>query len=372
MLASLLGIRLLILTGTGIPLPVSRALLDALVSVDVHSDPQAGDGFALTFTLARSGPGRFGVLDDGELSPGTRTVIAVVMGVLPVVLIDGIVTQHDIEPGEEPGSATLTVTGRDLTYLMDLVERNKPFANRPDMLIFTEIVADYAQYGLVPQPSPTNDVPIELQRTPRQHETDLQFIRRMAERNGFVFFIDYQTIGVSTAYFGPENRLGIPQTAIGVNTGEPGDARDVHFTFDAAAPVGTSGIIVEPLSKIPLPIPVLPSLKIPPLAASPATAVRTNLAREVANKDPVQAALALLATSSSAPDAVKGTCELETLSYGGIVRPRALIGLRGAGLSYDGIYFVTGVAHAIAKGSYTQRVSFSREGLETLLPAVPA
>jgi hypothetical protein len=35
-------------------------------------------------------------------------VIAVVMGVLPEVLIDGVITHQQLNPGEEPGSATLT------------------------------------------------------------------------------------------------------------------------------------------------------------------------------------------------------------------------------------------------------------------------
>lgn len=371
MLTSLLGIRLMLLTGTGVPLPVSRELLDALVAVEVHSEVKSGNGFQLTFTLAHSGPGHFGVLDDGELAAGTRTVIAVVMGILPVVLIDGVVTRHDFAPGDAPGSAKLTVTGRDLTYLMDQVERNKPFANRPDMLIFTEIISAYAQYGLIPLPSPTTDVPIELRRTPRQSESDLKFVQRLAERNGFVFYLDYTTIGVSTAYFGPENRLGVPQPAIGVNMGEAADARNVRFAFDSSAPVGTSGTFVEPLSKTALPVPTLPSLKVPPLAASPAAPVRTEIARDTANRDPVQAALAVLSASAKAPDAVSGSCELETIAYGAIVQPRKLIGLRGVGLTYDGVYKVTGVVHALTKGSYTQRVSFSREGLGTLLPVVP-
>ena len=46
-------------------------------------------------------------------------------------------------------------------------------SSQPDFVIATRVLAGYAQYGLVPQPTPTTDVPIFLQRIPRQQETDL-------------------------------------------------------------------------------------------------------------------------------------------------------------------------------------------------------
>ena len=44
----------------------------------------------------------------------------------------------------------------------------------------------------------------------------------------------------------------------------------------------------------------------------------------------------------------------------------------GAGLPYDGLYFVRQVTHTIVPGtSYTQSFSLSREGTVSTLPAVP-
>ena len=45
-----------------------------------------------------------------------------------------------------------------------------------------------------------------VQRIPRQQETDLAFMRRLAQRNGFVFYVEPVTFGVNRAYFGPEIR----------------------------------------------------------------------------------------------------------------------------------------------------------------------
>jgi hypothetical protein len=52
------------------------------------------------------------------------------------------------------------------------------------------------------------------------------------------------------------------------------------------------------------------------------------------------------------------------------LRARGLVGVRGAGFAYDGNYFVRSVTHDIARGSYTQSFTLSREGTGALLPVV--
>ena len=47
-----------------------------------------------------------------------------------------------------------------------------------------------------------------------------------------------------------------------------------------------------------------------------------------------------------------------------------LVGLRGAGLTYDGFYYVKTVAHSISKGQYKQKFTLTREGTVATTPAV--
>jgi hypothetical protein len=137
--------------------------------------------------------------------------------------------------------------------------------------------------------------------------------------------------------------------------------------------VGTQGAFVEPLTKIAIPIPSLPSLRMPPLASSPAPARRTVQLRQSANQSPIQAALAAVSTVTTAPEAVRGEGEVDTIRYGSVLRARRLVGVRGAGRSYDGFYYVRRVTHTIERGQtarYTQRFTLSREGTGTLAPVV--
>ena len=42
---------------------------------------------------------------------------------------------------------------------------------------------------------------------------------------------------------------------------------------------------------------------------------------------------------------------------GSILRSRMLVGVRGAGLAYDGLYYVDSVTHNIKRGEYKQSFS---------------
>ena len=191
-----------------------------------------------------------------------------------------------------------------------------------------------------------------VQRIPRQQETDLAFVRRLAERNGFVFYVEPATFGVNRAYWGPEIRTTAPQSALTMNMGARTNVERLSFSNDALAPVGTSGTFVDPIFKLPIPIPQLPSLRIPPLSSSPAPTLRTVQLRESANESAATAATAAVAAVTRAPEAVGGARARSTPSATANV-------LRGAearracaapGTSYDGFYYVRKVTHTLRAG----------------------
>ncbi len=370
MLSSILGIRLLLWTGGTIPTPVPMEVLESLLQVDVTNDAEQGDGFQMTFSIGKGKLGEFGILSGGSMALFNRVWLTAIFGVTPEVLIDGIITHHQLSPGSEPGSSVLTVTGKDVSVMLDLEEKNMQYPNQPDSVIVLQLIAAYATYGLIPQVAPTTDVPIEIQRIPRQAETDLKFIRRLAERNGFVFYIEPVTTGVNTAYWGPEIRTGLPQPALSLDMGPDTNVKRMEFANDSLAPVAPKGTIFEPMLKLSIPLPSLPSLRIPPLVTSPAEPRRTTLLRNSASKNPAEGATAAVAASTRAPDAVTANGELDGVRFGHVLRARKLVGVRGAGTSYNGDYYVRRVTHMMRRGEYTQQFTISREGTGALLPIV--
>lgn len=374
MLASTLGVRLLLWIGPTVPLPAPAELLQNLTRVRVTNDGGGRDGFELTFSVSRHGVADPLLVTRTLLAPKSRVVIAVVFGIIPEVLIDGVITLSQFNPGPGPGQATLSVTGGDLTTVLDLQERNETFANQPDFVIVTRLLTrpEYATYGLVPAPIPSPGIPIILERLPTQRETDLACIERLGRQNGYVFYIEPVTFGLNKAYWGPQVRAGLPQPTLSVDMGAATNVRSIQFAIDALAPTATQGVFVEPFTRSSIPIPALPSLRIPPLALLPTTALRQTLQRQTANRNPGDAAVSALAATTNTPDPVTANGELDSTRYGTALRARRLVGLRGVGLSHDGFWYVKSVTHEIVpRASYTQRFQLGREGVVTTTPVVP-
>jgi len=366
---SLLGAHLQIFIGPTIPTPAPYAVVDTLTNLEVTNRDQQRDGFQMTFTMGRDMLVDYSILLNGTLDPPNRIIILVLFGATPEVLIDGIITTHQFVPSNRPGESTLVVTGEDISLKLDLEEKNETYPNQPDSVIVTRLLASYATLGLVPTVTPTTDVPIELQRIPTQQGTDLAYIQLLAQRNGFVFYIEPTAPFVNTAYWGQDNRLGLPQSALTVNMGSDTNVESLNFSVNALGPTTPTITIIEPFTRQPIEIPA-PSGFRPPLASRPIPSLRKTLSRDTANLDASQGALRALSSTSDTSDAVTATGEMDGIRYGHVLRARKLVGVRGVGASYGGNYYVKQVTHRIKVGEYKQSFTLTREGLGTLTPVV--
>ena len=79
-----------------------------------------------------------------------------------------------------------------------------------------------------------------------------------------------------------------------------------------------------------------------------------------------------LAKAAQWAEAVTGKGELDVLRYGSVLKARQLVGVRGAGTAYDGLYYVKSVTHKIKAGEYKQSFELSRNGLISTVPQVAA
>jgi len=366
-----LGVRLQLLIGPNVPLPAPYEVMDSFVALEVRHNDRERDVFEMEFTLGKNALLDYGLLLNGYFDPPNRIVIAVMMGVLPEVLIDGVITMHQVVPSNRPGESTLRIQGEDISLRLDLDPASTTHANQPDSIIVQKILASYLQYGITPNVTPTTDVPIEVNRVPSQQETDLAYIRRLAARNGFVFYIEpLPAPGFTTAYFGIDNRLGIPQPALSINMGPQTNMdQSLNFNYNALGPMTPRVTILEPITKTPIQIPAPSGLR-PPLAMRPSAPLRSYVARDSANLDPSQGVLRAMSSTTDSSDAVTASGEIDAVRYGQVLRSRRLVGVRGAGLSYNGNYYVKQVTHRIRRGEYKQSFQLSREGHGSLTPLV--
>jgi hypothetical protein len=366
-----LGVRVLLFVGPTLPVPAPLAVADALVSAEVTDNDRERDGFQLTFRIGRDSSVDYGLLASGMLDPPARVAITVVVNGAPRTLIDGMITNQQLTPSNKPGEATLHVTGEDVSLAMDLEEKNATFPNQSDSTIAGQIIGAYsAQYGIVPQVTQTEDTPAETQRTPSQQATDLAYVRSLAQRNGFIFYVETLAPGVSRGFWGPDDRSGDPQPALTMNMGPATNVDSpISFQYNALGPVAPQVSYVEPTTGKRVTIQVPSSLH-PPLSLRPATSLRKSIPRDVANLSAAQATLKALASTTESSDAITASGEVDTVRYGHVLQSGLTVGVRGVGLTFDGLYYVQRVTHNIKRGQYKQSFSLSREGRTALTPFV--
>ena len=372
------GIHLTLMIGPAVPVPVPREVLDALTSVQVTTTAGQTSGFQLTFTLSNDSPlHMLFLLSGGSPIPLIRTIVVVTVNGMPEVLMDGVMTNHEITPGTEPGKSTLTVTGEDLTRVMDYVDFSGiPYPAMPAEARVALIIAKYAVFGIVPMviPSVLMDVPNPLERIPRQQGKDLEYIKQLADDVGYVFYIEPGPApGTSIAYWGPEIKVGMPQPALNTNMDAHTNVESLNFNFDTESRTLPILFIQNQATKVPIPIPVPDITPLsPPLGLVPPIPKQIEPITGVANRSPIQAAVIGMARAAKTSDAVSASGSLDVLRYGHVLKARRLVGVRGAGPAFNGLYYVKSVTHNIKRGEYKQNFTLSRNGLISTVPKVPA
>jgi hypothetical protein len=381
----LLGIHLTLLIGNTIPLPAPVSLLESLKSIKVKNTDKGQDGFEMVFSAGKSGIKDimdYPILKNPLLKPFNRVIIMVTLGVTPKVLIDGIITNQQFAPNNDPGQSTLTIIGEDISIMMDMEDKPTTHPNQPDSLIVRKIILSYSKYGLVPNypPPPSNEVPLSVQRTPSQIHTDLDYIIDLANLHHYVFYIEPTNVpGINTAYWGPAKTLGIPQNPITLNMGVHTNisSSSINFQYNALLPTLIKGSIQDSITNKKIPIRIF-ARSTPPLASQPpiipgmSNNVRKKQGRNKGGVDALKAySQAQAETDKSTDAAVTASGNLDTLRYGDILRARRVVSIRGAGQLHDGLYYIESVTHNIKKGDYKQSFSLRREGIGSLTPVVP-
>ncbi len=369
--------RLMLLIGPGVPVPAPAVVTDALESVQITSGTDRS-GFQLVFRASKWSPLLGVMLPAGYLDPiTTRVIVIVVVGGIPHVLMDGIVTRHDISPANEPGASTVTVTGEDLSVLMDLVQMPfMRFPAQPAIVRVYAILAKYAAFGIAPIAIPPviPDTTSPLDELPSQRGTDLDYLRELAADCGYVFYVEPGPApGSSIAYWGPDVRIPIPQPALSIDMDAHTNVESMSFNLDGTAKRILVLSVMDPVTKkipIPLPIPNISVLR-PPLGLRPTPPAKVEFPSDLGALSPTAAISKALGYSFAASDAIRGSGTLDVSRYGRPLRSRMLVGVRGAGLAYDGLYYVNSVTHDLKRGSYKQSFSVSRDGLITNTPLVP-
>ncbi|GHH10949.1 hypothetical protein GCM10018780_48040 [Streptomyces lanatus] len=347
--------------------PVPAEVMEALLSAQITATAGERSGFQLAFDLTKRGLIQRNLLPEGFFDPKTRVIVSVSVRGTSQVLFDGLIVRQEVGASNQPGQTTLTVTGEDLTLLMDLEERTAGYPNLAPSRRVLSILGRYRDYGIRPDVKDEQILqpPQEQLRVPYQSSTDLQYVTELAKANGYVFYLEPGPApGLSSAYWGPEVRLGVRQHALNVNMDANSTVDQLTFAYDGTAREEPQARWQNPENRQAtlLGQPSISPLR-PPLGRRPTPALRRRTLAGTAKQQIQQAQAELLARAATSADVITGSGSLDVTRHGYLLHPRSLVGVRGSGPMYDGDYYVKSVTHSLRPGSFTQNFTLSREGL---------
>jgi hypothetical protein len=360
--------------------------MNALESVTVNAGAEFAQGFQLTFRAERdlAASKEYALLNSPLLMPGSRVVISVTLNATSRVLMDGVITRHDLSPSSGAAGTSLTVTGEDLSVMMDMTEFDIPYPPMPHEAIVLLILLKYAVYGVIPLifKSPTSWTTNPLDQTSFQKGTDRAYLQKLASLHGFTFGIKPGPFPLtSIAYWGrPDliskiSKICPPQKPLAVDMGPATNVESINFSYDSMVPKLVHGMVDNPDILLPVPVLTLFSTRLPPLSSRPALNANPSFVKktllEYKGHSVIEAwAKAQRETDESTEGVVTASGSLDALRYGDLLTAPGIVGLRGAGYSYDGYYYVKSVGHTIDRNSYKQNFTLSREGLGSLVQRV--
>jgi hypothetical protein len=356
--------RLSLLAGVVTPAPVPPEVLDALERVEIVAAIGERETFRLCFRLDRGStlPARF-LLASGDL---VRVVLLMGSGADRSVVMDGVMVTHSVSTGGEDSG--LVIDGEDVTLLMDLVDLSgRSFPGLAVEARVQVILAAYAVRGVTPRvvPPPVADVPIPSQRIFHQQGTDYAYLRSLAQRAGYRFTRDPGPApGASIAYWGPEPRGDRSHPSLVIDFRRPGNVKALRLRFDATGRVAPQAIVLDPASKvmIPVPVPDISALGLPLGAVVPPPQRQRRL-HGTAKLTPAQAAGALLAEAARSAEAMTGLGMLDVVRGQRRLRPGDIVDIRGAADPYDGLFAVNRVRDIITARRHRQEFELVRAGL---------
>jgi hypothetical protein len=374
------SINLQLWLGSGVPSPAPTEITEKLQSVEITRSAQGPSAFQLRFHADRTigfSPD-FALLSNGLLAPWTRVILGVTINNSSTILMDGFITHQELVHDKQFSASTLTVTGEDVSILMDRIQLSIEWPMMGDSVIALAVLAKYGLIGIVPEVIPTEAdlIPTLVERVPQQNATDRAYLGELAAPHGYRFFVTPSSEPmVNIAYWGPPSNIGSVQPALSMDVGSATNIEKISFQLDSLAPIQVYGMVQDDETEEDFPLATLGSTRLPPLATNPALSPGGLLQRRDLFTDPrygyLQALVDAQATTDVSTDnVVTAQGEVDTLRYGSVIAAPGLIDVRGAGQSYDGRYRVDSVTHTIARGSYRQAFVLAREGTGSTISSV--
>ena len=292
-------------------------------------------------------------------------------GLEPV--FDGYITAVNTNWGSEPGSSHIEIDAMDTSVLMSLEEKVATWPNLSDSDIVQQIVSGY---GVEVSVDSTPTVHQENNTTIIQRNTDIQFVRALAQRNGLEFYFETdKESGEVAAFLRAPQLEGTPQPDLAIQFGEDSNLKSFVARVAGQRPlsVKTTQIDVKANSPNSAQIGDTQLTKLGdrdaneliggPLGSlvTPKDLLGQMLLLGTPTSDPTELQTFAQAVRDEAAWLITANGEINSDAYQTVLRPHRMVLVKGAGSLYSGKYYVTQVTHELqGDGGYSQKFEARR------------
>jgi phage protein D len=347
--------------------PASTDVLDVIKSLEVEDHAVLADMLRLRLatSIKRDGSG-WTVVDDSLFGRLANLKVSVTIGSGKTIpLISAYVIETDIQFASEPNNSEITVVAMDPSVLMHLEERVKQWPNQADSDVASAVFSDPA-YGFTADVQATHLVRNDNDHTLIQRGTDMQFLQHLAERNGYDCFLDLDDAGNVQGHFHEPRRDGQPQGTLTVAMGSATNVNRFRARFDMLGPTTAQATTLDVTdgSRQDGSSDQTNQDGMGQQVTAPADRPRRVLLAGLGMGESAEVQRYAQAVVDRSSWAIVAEGELNTVAYGGILRAKTPVLVRGVGLTFSGRYYVEKVLHTIGgDGSYTQRFTLRRNAL---------
>jgi len=333
--------------GLGIAIAVNGSSDEELAqasTVEISERMGETTTFSIRYELDIS-EGDLPLLIDGRLDAGSELSILVPLGDSTHCLVKGPVHGQNIHFEHGGAGSWVEIRGSDTSIIMDRVTKSVVWSDVKDSEAVQSILGNY---GYTPDVQITSAGHFENKHVLIQRESDLGFIRRLARRNGFHFWVTSDEFGTETAHFKRPPLEGSISAELVINLDSPNLA-SLDIEWDVERPTSMEGKQLDLNSKTDMDVAVNQTPQ-SVLGDRGLNAITGDI-RSVHLSAPADDAGDMQARGEAALIEadwfIRANCQTTLENSGALVRAHTVLELRGAGSRFSGKYYVAGVRHSI-------------------------
>jgi phage protein D len=346
--------------------PADPDLLAAIQQIEVEDHAQMADMLRLSLAIGvNDSCSQWNVVDEDIFQYLTEIRLLVTVGNRTEPLIAARVIETNANFSNQPGQSVYHVVAMDPTVLLNLQQKVKPWPNLSDSTIATAIFTDpdYREYNFIPIVEATRWQRQETDQLVIQRGTDMQFLRQLAERNGYECYMELNPLTQQVeAHFHPPRLNQPPQGVLSVNLGEATNVNRFNPRYEMLRPTtaDASGLDADTQQEQPAETDRSQLTELGRETTLHRERPRRTLLSRTGQSRTGELQTLVQAVVDRSAWAITAEGELNTVAYGGILRAKRPVEVRGAGRQFSGVYYVEQVTHTFTGDGYTQQFSLSR------------